>query len=67
MIELTVLIVYYDNKLIRTVRNLLNLEVFVHRLNMRCLLQVENGKNFSIGNSLNGISLEFNISTVFYL
>lgn len=67
MIELAVLIVYYDNKLIRTVRNLLNLEVFVHRLNMQCLLQVENGKNFSIGNSLNGISLEFNISTVFYL
>lgn len=67
MIELAVLIVYYDNKLIRTVRNLLNLEVFVHRLNMRCLLQVENGKNFSIENSLNGISLEFNISTVFYL
>lgn len=53
----------------RTVRNrdLLNLERYSSRIELlnRCLLQVENRKNFLIENSLNSESLsEFNISSV---
>lgn len=48
-------------------RDLLNLERYSSRIELlnRCLLQVENRKNFLIENSLNSESLsEFNISSV---